>query len=44
MPSLAELEARFSAAVMARHIETAYFGALGMRRQRAKRDVPHSER
>ena len=30
MPSLEELRSRFSAAVMARHIEKAYFGALGI--------------
>jgi glycosyltransferase involved in cell wall biosynthesis len=30
MPSLEELRSRFSAAVMARHIERAYFGALGI--------------
>ena len=29
MPSQADLEGRFSAAVMARHIEAAYFDALG---------------
>jgi len=32
MPSRNDLEARFSAAVMARHIETAYFDALGIAR------------
>jgi glycosyltransferase involved in cell wall biosynthesis len=30
MPGLEELRSRFSAAVMARHIERAYFGALGI--------------
>jgi glycosyltransferase involved in cell wall biosynthesis len=30
MPSLEELHSRFSATVMARHIERAYFGALGI--------------
>ena len=30
MPGRADLEGRFSAAVMARHIETAYFDALGI--------------
>ena len=30
MPGRGDLEARFSAAVMARHIETAYFDALGL--------------
>jgi glycosyltransferase involved in cell wall biosynthesis len=31
MPGRDDLEARFSAAVMARHIETAYFDALGIK-------------
>jgi hypothetical protein len=30
MPGRADLEGRFSAAVMAKHIETAYFDALGI--------------
>ena len=32
MPGRDDLDARFSAAVMARHIETAYFNALGIAR------------